>query len=494
MAAVNPNPAAPASGPLVSRAWLGTCLVLMGLHLISRLTNSAADPDLWGYLAFGRQLWQTGVFPYHDPFSYLPTKPLWVYHEWLTGALLHPLFRLGGGEALQALKLALGLGAAGLVLAIARCRGADWPGALGGLFLISGVFALGYSPVRAQAFTILFWVLTLYLLESHRLGAGPGRLWLLAPLMALWANLHGGFVAGLGLMGLYALGALLEKKRPILLLALLAACVLATLLNPYGLDYWRYLVPALTMPRPHIVEWHSLPQALAQGEYLANHLYFLLLVLVAGLFIFSRGWRQPTPLLVLAVTVALGFSSLRHQVFFPLALAAYLHQLPSELADRARRSSLAARLTGWPAAGLVALLGLVLLLRLAFNSPLALTLPADPSHPKYYPVGAIQFIEQHNLRGKLLARFEWGELLIWRLHPACSIGLDGRYETVFPHPVIQDYWRFMLGQKHWPKLIQDFPPDLILLRKNSAINQLMQNHPDWQSLYTDAGCQLWKRR
>ena len=34
---------------------------------------------------------------------------------------------------------------------------------------------------------------------------GPARLWITVPMFALWANLHGGFVIGLGVMGLYAI-------------------------------------------------------------------------------------------------------------------------------------------------------------------------------------------------------------------------------------------------------------------------------------------------
>ena len=37
------------------------------------MTNTTADPDLWGYLSFGRLYWETGNFPYQDVFAYLPT-------------------------------------------------------------------------------------------------------------------------------------------------------------------------------------------------------------------------------------------------------------------------------------------------------------------------------------------------------------------------------------------------------------------------------------
>jgi hypothetical protein len=49
----------------------------MTLYILGLFTNVVADPDLWGYLAFGRLFWEIGYFPYHDVFSYIPTKELW---------------------------------------------------------------------------------------------------------------------------------------------------------------------------------------------------------------------------------------------------------------------------------------------------------------------------------------------------------------------------------------------------------------------------------
>ncbi|MDZ4785554.1 MAG: hypothetical protein SGJ02_05700, partial [bacterium] len=61
-------------------------LISVFLIILAKLSNPLADPDLWGYLNFGRVFWQNG-FPWSDTFSYLPTKPEWIYHEWLTGVI-----------------------------------------------------------------------------------------------------------------------------------------------------------------------------------------------------------------------------------------------------------------------------------------------------------------------------------------------------------------------------------------------------------------------
>ena len=75
----------------------GLCSLLMLLVILSALSGTVADPDLWGYMAFGRLFWETGRFPYHDTLAYVPTLNVWVYHEWLTGPRFGWFTLLPGG-------------------------------------------------------------------------------------------------------------------------------------------------------------------------------------------------------------------------------------------------------------------------------------------------------------------------------------------------------------------------------------------------------------
>ena len=297
-------------------------LITVSLYCLSTTT---ADPDLWGYLAFGRLFWGQGQFPYLDVFAYVPTLKPWVYHEWLTGVVFYPLYRTLGAPGLQVLKYALGMATVGTIYLTARRRGADpLPTALISFFVILGI-PVGYSPVRAQVFTYFFFALLLYLLENARLSGQWRGLWLLVPIQIVWCNLHGGFIAGLGLVFLYALGEALSRRpfRPYLWWFLLAG--LATLINPYGLTYWSYLARAVTMPRPEITEWVSLFEGYKQG-FLSGQKFFFFLNLIAAAFILAwwARWREITPALVLLCTGYLGVTHSRHWVFFVLAFGAYL--------------------------------------------------------------------------------------------------------------------------------------------------------------------------
>ena len=69
------------------------------------------------------------------------------------------------------------------------------------------------------------------------------RLWLAVPMLALWANLHGGFFVGILALGLYTavrgaqdLAQGNGMRATVRLAAVTSAAALAALLNPYGLN------------------------------------------------------------------------------------------------------------------------------------------------------------------------------------------------------------------------------------------------------------------
>ena len=121
---------------------------------------------------------------------------------------------------------------------------------------------------RPHLFSFLFLVLFHYLLEHWRRRGGR-RLWLLPPLMLLWANLHGGFAAGFLLLGAYLVGTAAgmigagteacrtARGRMAELLGVAAACLAATLVNPYG---WRLLL---------------FPLKLVSDRYLMDHVTWM---------------------------------------------------------------------------------------------------------------------------------------------------------------------------------------------------------------------------
>ena len=120
------------------------------------------------------------------------------------------------------------------------------------------------------------------------------------------------------------------------------------------------------------------------------------------------------------------------------------------------------RRLGWQIPAIIVALSLGYYSHSVVNQePLSFRLPATPSKGKsalYYPTGAVAYIQEHGLGGKILTDFDWGEYLIWTLAPRCQISLDGRYETVYPSTVSQAYFDFINARPQWRQFLAKYPP------------------------------------
>jgi hypothetical protein len=492
----------PANGNSLE-SWVKAGLVFAFItSVLTFLSAKIADPDLWGYMSFGRLFWQSPKFPYQDVFSYTPTLNPWVYHEWLTGVLFYPLYQALGAPGLQVLKYGLGLATMGLVYLTARVRGAHPVVAALFVVIISTIVRNGYFPVRAQVFTFFFFALSLWVLERARLSGRFRGLLLLPVLQIPWCNLHGGFPAGLGLIALYAAGEFIARRpyRPFLLV--LGFSVLVTLINPYGVIYWEYMARAVTMPRPHITEWTSVLRAYQTGMTELVVIVYLLVLAFIGLWgMWQSRWREVTASLALAVTLYLGLKHIRHLIFLLILAGAYLPVCLNENVKFLQSCSGLKKLWHLKRTKIVFLaflasLTLISLCSFILANPLTLQIPVKPDYQKnpyslFYPAGAVNFMKKQGLAGKILTKFEWGEYLIWELHPGSLIAFDGRYETVYPPEVEEKYFEFNKALPRWREFLEDYPPDLILLDKRMKIVELIGKDPQWRLIYADADCVLF---
>jgi hypothetical protein len=132
------------------------------------------------------------------------------------------------------------------------------------------------------------------------------------------------------------------------------------------------------------------------------------------------------------------------------------------------------------------------------ESPFSIRIPAEPAGSiagtPYYPVGAIGYIKEHNLPGKLLGEYGWGTYLSWALYPQCKVAIDPRYETVYPEEVSRKYFDFINARTNYHQFLHDYPPDMILIRPFLPIYELIRQEKDWQEIYKDSGSALFVKR
>lgn len=448
---------------------LAVCLVLT-------FTQQMPDFDLWSRLQVGSIVWQTGAPLTRDIFSYSPTKPVWIDHEWGAGVVFYAFVWAFGNGGIFAVKgLLLAVTFMGVLMAIST-RSNRLPGllflSLLGLALLPGVASL----VRSQAFTYAFFAWWLW--GAERLRAGSTRvMWLFPLTMLAWANLHGGFLAGFGLLALYSLGEALSRKSVRLFILAAALSLPVTLLNPYGFGLWRYLAEAATMPRPYIGEWAAMPwgawRLFPGAAALAG------LALAVGVVGLARRRVDWTRALVLVALAVLALRHQRHHMFFALAVAALLFGDMDALLDPIRRR-LALR---WRQGLLVIATACFAAFALRVVAPsLSTRMRADVAR---YPVGSVEFVRANRIAGNLAVPFDWGSYASWHLYPQCQVLIDGRYEEVYTPEAFDVAARFTARGERWHEALTRYHTDVVILPKLIYPPATMRELLQWRPVYED---------
>lgn len=480
---------------------------LVALVIVIADSAQMSDPDLWGHIRFGQAVLAAHHLITRDTYSYTAFGQQWSNHEWLTEVLMAAAYNALGVIGLKLWKLAC-VTATMLLVAIGMGETGAPPTVQLNLFALAAVGLVPQMEFRPQLFTFALTAAMLAILARHNYRrAAP--LWLLIPLMAFWANLHGGFIMGIAVLALYAAMATLEDfvsgavlRRGLALGALTLAAFVATMVTPYGLKTWSPVLHALRNPmtRIAVTDWQPLGFAMTR-QWHANHagiIYFLCGIAMITTFVvtFALAPRAgDLPLVAIAGVMSIAaIVAVRNLPLAIIACALPVARHSSLLIDRRRTAALAAggqvepapersATSPWMALAIAALLA-------AYAGLLSPYLRND----KPYPAGAVAFMKKHNLHGNLLGDFDWGEYLIWHTAPTSKVFIDGRYDTVYPYAIIDQYIGFYFDLSGAPAVLTAYPHDLVLIPPTSRAYTLMAGQLEWKLIYRDTVSALFVRR
>ncbi len=466
--------------------WIVRTLVVV--YAVTCFAQVAADPDLWGHLRFGAEIWENGSIPRTDTHSYTAAGQPWINHEWLAEALFWVLYAVAGSTGLLVFKVCLGLLVLELLswLYFARERSLL---AYAPCFVL---FVLAAAPgfmTRPQLMTYL--CLALLLTALHRFFDGRrAAIWWTPLVMLLWVNSHGGVIAGLGLFGAVAAVETVRCRRtgeqhwrP--LLACFGLSSLAMLANPYGMDLWRFLYESVSTPRD-IDEWAAIP-LLGTSHW---PLKAMALLFLATLTRPTR--KRPWELAIIALTIVYGFRHQRHSVLAAIVMTPYLAR---ECAAALGSSAAVQRWLRDLSPAFHTALAVCLVVFTVFQ--IGRTAVTHRAHgfriavdTRLYPVEAMRFMEANDIDGNILVPFEWGEYVVWK-RPDSRVSLDGRFDTVYPEEVITAGFAFTAGREGWSRVIEAFPTDIVLSRRSDHGHWLMATYAGWERIYEDHIAAIW---
>ncbi len=452
----------------------------------------STDPDYWWHVRTGQYIYETGSLPRVDTYSYTAAGRPWVTHEWLTELLLYVLYRQFGYVAnvvwfglVTALTWAT-------VYASCRRRGMGEIGATALMFW-GFVMAAAAANVRPQAWTTLFLAVCALLLTRYKQGE-VRALWLLLPLLALWVNLHGGYVIGLALLGLTIVGEALARGlgrpaaplRPLLAVAVLSTA--ATLLNPHGFE-------ALVYPFSYAGTGNASMQYLNEWQSPDFHVSYLLIFaasLLPGLVLgLGRRPLGPTEAFWALAFAFMGLQSVRH---IPLYAVIVMPLLGARL--QAEIPVFRRRLAAWRRPQLLTVtwpLLAVALLSVASQAKLAGPQVGREPSAVTYPVGAVTYLREHDLQGNLFNQYHWGGYLIDQLYPQRQVFIDGRAD-VYGDAFVRNYVDVSRLRPNWRQVLDDYEVRLVLVEKDSPLAVVLGGDSNWQEVYNGEVERLFARR
>ncbi|HEX2987020.1 MAG TPA: hypothetical protein VHS06_02490 [Chloroflexota bacterium] len=442
------------------------------------------DIDFWWHLKTGELIATTGAIPAADPFSYtVPGQP-WVAHEWLWELAIYQIYTWGG-YALAAILSAVAVTLTYLILYRLLRRLGSNEFVAAALVLWAAMLAFPGVGVRPRELTQLLLAFFLSRLFLYREGH-VRSLWSLPPLMVLWVNVHGQFILGLGLLGLFAIeevanrlfaGGRSPRHMLVVCLATLAACV-----NPSGLAMLRYPIdyylrgenPSFAM----VTEFQS--PDFHQPLYLAFAVSLLLLAVLPR----SLNRRTVLEALLVAVFTLQALVSVRQIAAYTMVVAPLI---ALRLTDRFKIvRELPPSSVPRP---LLALNWLIMLAVVAMGTAYAsqptmserLQLGREPLIGSL-PIAGARFIEDKGLPDPVFHEQTWGGYLIYQWYPQRRVFMDGRVD-MYGAAVSREYMSVVSVRPDWNAILDKYGVRTILIQKDSPLSTLLLTDGEWERVF-----------
>jgi hypothetical protein len=359
--------------------------------------------------------------------------------------------------------------------------------------LAAAAAAVFWSP-RPQMFSFMLGALVLYLLHLYK-RERVDRLWLIPPIMMIWANLHGGFAIGFiflfGSIVGEVLGNLLNggdadvvqwgRLRKMVIVAAISIPVIT--INPNGVQMLAYpfRTVGIGVLQDFIQEW-------ASPDFHKVHAWpflLLLLGLFAAVGLSSRriDW---TDLTLVTGTAFMALTAGRNIALFAIAATPVLsHHVNVWLTDRGwqlrprRRMSKTMLAINWVLLLTVVLFGVVKIVS-ALNEK-----TVRAAQEEFFPVEAARFLDESPPPGRMFNSYNWGGYLMFAA-PNVPVYVDGRTD-LYDDSFLREYLKIVLIRDGWEGALDEQHIGFVAIEANSGLATMLRTMPGkWEEHLFDA--------
>jgi hypothetical protein len=344
--------------------------------------------------------------------------------------------------------------------------------------------------------------LVLYLLHLYKRERFD-RLWLIPPVMLIWANLHGGFAIGFIFMFGSIVGEVLGnlfngddpdvvswgRLRKMVIVTLVSIPMIA--INPNGIKMLGYPFRTVGIGalQDFIQEWAS-PNFHQPSTW---PFMLLLLGVLAAVGLSSRriDW---TDLTLVCGTALMALSAGRNIAVFAIAATPVLsHHLNVWLTDRGwqmklrRRMSRTMLIVNWTLLLLIALTGVVKIAA-ALNEK-----TVREAQEERFPVELAEFLNETPPPGNMFNSYNWGGYLMFAA-PNVPVYVDGRTD-LYNDAFLRQYLEIVFIRDGWQEALDAQHIGFVAIEGGSVLASMLQTMPDvWrEQLFDDERSALFVR-
>jgi len=468
--------------------------VILFIALYTFSVRVPRDPDMWWHLETGKYIIENGI-PEGDPsFAFTTAGREWITHEWLTDVIMFAIYDGAGLIGLSfsfALLVAIAFG-----LLYFASVGRPYIAGLTTTWGIASSLAIINS--RPQMLNILWGALIIFIVERVRRKELEAKwLWAMPPIMLIWVNMHGGFILGFIIIGVYVVGdgaqGLWENKWenrlswPQVQQLTIAAVVslFVVLINPHTYKMLTYAITTtLTSEamQQSINEWQS-PNFHIGYFWVFGSMLFATWLLIAyspqkltwteALFLLGTGYASLQAIRNIPLFVIVAIPIMSRHLLAVFAGTPYYDMLSGN--GPTPYVSPTMKRLNW------LVLALILVGAGAFMAEELSGV--DEQLNTFFPVAALDYLEEQELtEARIFNEYAWGGYMIWRNIPPF---IDGRAD-LYGDDFLNLYMGAYRHGNDWEEILIDYDIDLVLLRQGSTtLEDILFASPNWVLTYED---------
>lgn len=464
--------------------------IIIGIINFIMSIKSIADPDYGWHISVGKYIFENGLIPKNDIFSWygISERLEFISHEWLSDVIMYLLGNIGN-------IILLGIMVTIFYIFLVKFIRIDKKFNMFNIFkfiwLILCFIPLGSLGHRPYLFSYLFFLIFIYLLFKYiNNNLKHYKILFIIPILQLlWVNMHGGssILIPLILTVTIVLSIIFKKLRDVekikTLLFILVLSLIASLINPYG--YKILLYPFINMGDSimldTIVEWFS-----PNFHGLIGIYYFIIIIVPILIFIYNKNNINIIDLCLYLLFLFMMFRSVRFIHYYIFISTYYVGKYMVNFKNinmRFKVNTKVVKIFTYTVLIFLSILGIYYQIT---------NLDSDNSFVYSYSDTAIEKLKELKPK-RMFNDYNTGGYLTNKLYGSdINIFING-IADIYSSSILKDAYDFVNMNSNPEEIISKYQFDVIIIMRDVPLEWYLEKSDEYSIYYQDDTATIYKR-